>query len=401
MAELSPQLRTVAWGDVFPWLMLVRALRLATSAPLLATATVAVLLLPVGWRVAGLVPADAAAQPRSGIARWDDVAAAVEPQTPFTQVVDPRVVPRLRWPGSWREFVAPMLQVLPGGLQPLRHLFTRDASWGELGFFALGTLWNVLVWAFFGAIIVRTAVMQFGRDERVGLVDAARFAARRYWTFVGTPLFQLALVALLVLLCLPAGWLLRFDVGAFLVALVWIFVLLGGVLAAVVFVGLLLGWPLMWGASSAEEMGDVFEATQRSFSYAFGRPLHYAWYALVTLLVGSAAYVVVQWMAEVIVYLSFWLVSWGWGAASLDAVSTANPWRAVGWTMIEWLSQLVLTVASAFRYAYFWCAAGVTYLLLRRDSDKTEFDVVYVPEQPVRYALPPLTTDEAGVPGVE
>ena len=100
----------------------------------------------------------------------------------------------------------------------------------------------------------------------------------------------------------------------------WIFVLLGALLAAVLYVGVVVGWPLMWGALSTEEMGDVFEATQRSFSYTFGRPLHYAWYALVTLLVGSAAFVVVEWMAELIVYMSFWLVSWGAGSDALHAL---------------------------------------------------------------------------------
>ena len=77
-----------------------------------------------------------------------------------------------------------MLQVLARGVQPVRHLFDLDTSWSEWGYFALGTIWNILVWAFFGAIIVRTAVMQFGREERMGLVEAGRFAAggtRRSW----------------------------------------------------------------------------------------------------------------------------------------------------------------------------------------------------------------------------
>jgi hypothetical protein len=189
-------------------------------------------------------------------------------------------------------------------------------------------------------------------------------------------------------------------VGVFLAALVWIFVLLGALLTAVVFVGLLFGWPLMWAALSAEEMGDVFEATQRSFSYTFGRPLQYAWYTLVALLIGSAAFVVVQWMAELIVYMSYWLVSWGAGTDALRNLAGTGGWRSAGVGIIHSLEYLVRTAASSFRYAFFWCAAGAIYLLLRKDSDCIEFDVVHVPDQQVRYSLPPLTTDEAGVPGV-
>ncbi len=395
MSEQTQPLRSVEWSEVFPWLMLLRALRLATSAPLLLMATVAVLLMPLGWHAAALLLAEPAGQ---SVAQWpvNDVAEVAASRLPL-EMVSP---PQLTWPRSWREFTAPMLRVLPGGVQPVRQLFRIDASWRELGYFALGTLWNIVVWAFFGAIIVRTAVMQFGREERVGLVDAGGFAARRYLAFVGAPLFPLALTVVIVLCSIPVGWLLRFDVGVLLAALVWIFVLLGGLLAAVVLIGLLFGWPLMWAALSTEEMGDVFEATQRSFSYTFGRPLHYAWYALIALIIGSAAFVLVQWMAELVVYLSFWLVSWGSGSEALQALPGTDAWRFAGVGIIAWLSQLVLTVASSFRYAFFWCAAGAIYLLLRRDSDQIEFDVVHVPDQQVRYSLPPLTTDEAGVPGV-
>jgi hypothetical protein len=395
MSEQTHEIRSVAWSEVFPWLMLLRALRLATSAPLLLAATVGVLLMPQGWHAAALLLGEPAGQ---SVAQWpvNDVTEAAASGLPF-EIASP---PQLTWPRSWREFTAPMLGVLPGGVQPVRHVFRIDASWRELGYFALGTLWNIVVWAFFGAIIVRTAVMQFGREERVGLVDAGRFAARRYSAFVGAPLFPLALTVVIVLFSIPVGWLLRFDVGVLLAAFVWVFVLLGGLLAAVALIGLLFGWPLMWAALSTEEMGDVFEATQRSFSYTFGRPLHYAWYALIALIIGSAACVLVQWMAELVVYLSFWLVSWGSGSESLQALPGADAWRFAGVGIIAWLSQLVLTVASSFRYAFFWCAAGAIYLLLRRDSDQIEFDVVHVPDQQVRYSLPPLTTDEAGVPGV-
>ena len=62
MSEQTQQLRSVAWSEVFPWLMLVRALRLATSAPLLLVATVAVLLMPLGWHAAALLLGEPAAQ---------------------------------------------------------------------------------------------------------------------------------------------------------------------------------------------------------------------------------------------------------------------------------------------------------------------------------------------------
>ncbi len=399
MTAQTHELRQVAWGELFPWLMLVRALRLATSGPLLLVATVALLLLPLGWQLADLV-LDAPADPHTAALRTGDLDAVWVHPRRQAAVSELQTPPRLTWPGSGRALITPMLQVLPGGVQPVRYLFDIDRPWSELGYVALGTLWQVLVWGFFGAIIVRTAVMQYGREERIGLVDAARFVAGRYGAFVGSPLFALALMGVLVLGSVPVGWLLRWDVGVLVGALLWGFVLLGALLAAVLFVGLLFGWPLMWAALSTEEMGDVFEAMQRSFSYTFGRPLHYAWYALVALLAGSAAFVVVEWMAELIVYLSYWLVSWGAGFDALHQLAGTDGWRLAGVTIISGWEHLVRVVASSFRYAYFWSAAGAIYLLLRRDSDRIEFDVVHVPDQQVRFSLPPLTTDDAGVPGV-
>lgn len=394
MDEPASPLRQVAWCELFPWLKLWQALRLAASAPLLLTATVAVLLLPLGWHAAAFVceaPSETAAvvgpttlQPlASPIPAWR------EPAQPEWQV-----------PHSWRDFTAPMTDLLPGGVLPVRHLFQIDWSWSQLGYVLIGTVWNVLVWAFFGAVIVRVAVMQLGRGERVGLADAGRFALERYGSLAAAPFFPLLGVALLLLCGVPVGWLMRWDLGVLVFGALWGMVLLGGFLLAVLLIGLLLGWPLMWAALTTEEMGDVFEAAQRAYSYALGHPLRYAGYALVVVLTGSATFLAAQWLAEWVVYLSFWAVSWGTGAGAWQTFSgEPSPLRLVGVALITWWSQLPLAVASAFRYAYFWTAVGGVYLLLRRDADQIEFDSVYAPEAAPPFTLPPLSADAAGVPG--
>ncbi len=201
MSAQTGEIRAVAWSEVFPWLMIFRALRLATSAPILLVATVAVLLLPLGWQAAAHLAGEPAAQGP----HWVSIPAAYGPSVPSVDASHASAPPSLTLPGNWHEFVAPMCQVLPGGVQPVRQLFRIDASWNEWAYFALGTFWNFVVWAFFGAIIVRTSVMQFGRGERVGLVDAAQFAAKRYAAFVGAPLFPLAGVAVIVLCSFPSA----------------------------------------------------------------------------------------------------------------------------------------------------------------------------------------------------
>ena len=52
MSENRVELRSVAWREVFPWLVLVRVFRLAVSMPMLFLATVGVCLTPIGWYAA-------------------------------------------------------------------------------------------------------------------------------------------------------------------------------------------------------------------------------------------------------------------------------------------------------------------------------------------------------------
>ncbi len=396
MADEAGTVRSVAWGEIFPWLMIFRALRLSISIPMLFLATLGTLLMPLGWWGAGFVmPAGGRAVAAAAIS--DPLAQAIV-VPPKGEISSPTISV------SWRvgDLFNPMLTAVACLVAPLRQLLRYEIGWSEFCYYGLGGLWNLLVWGFFGGAITRIAVMRLGREEREGLLDACRFVRRRLLAFVGAPLFALSGIAIVAALVTPVGWLMRWDVGVLLASLLWVLVLVGGLTFAIIVLGLLLGWPLMWGALSAEEMGDVFEGTQRSYSYVFGRPLHYAFYMLITLVAGSIMYYVASAFAQLTVYGSCWAVSWGSGLEvwSGGGVEDSGP-ALLGMSMIASLNALVLSVAAAFRYSFLWCAAGAAYLLLRRDSDQIEFDNVYLEDEPTRYGLPPLTIDAAGVPGVD
>ncbi len=397
MAEPSRTLQAVAWNDLFPWLAIFRIFRLATSMPILLLATLALLIAPLGWRCAELLLTSEA----------------------FVEMPAEILTANRAWPGqqqAWlelqsdagvisaadRSLTAPLQAVFVHTVQPFAMLFSRALSFSQFNYFLLGSLWTLAIWSLFGGAITRIAAVRIGRNEREGMVEAVRFALRRFFAFFASPLFPLAGVLVVVIFSAPVGFLMRADIGVLLASLVWILVLVGGVVSTVLLIGLALGWPLMWGALAAEEMGDVFEASQRCYSYTYGRPLHYLFYALVALVFGSAGWWLVYYFADLVVSLSTWAVSWGSGNARLLEIAQAQTGVAgIGNTIIQVFQGLVLTVASAYRYAFFWCAVAVVYLLLRRDVDHTEMDEVYVQEEPQRYGLPSLTRDAAGVPGVE
>jgi hypothetical protein len=202
----------------------------------------------------------------------------------------------------------------------------------------------------------------------------------------------------------------RLDVGVLIAGLAWLFVLLGGLAMAILLLGALFGWPLMWGVISSEQHGDAFEAFSRSYSYTFGRPLHYLFYAVLAVVFGSLSWLVVYHISELVIVTGRLAAAWGAGperwrevmlsmqASVADGPSTITSLAIGGW-LIGSFESVVRTIATAFGYSFFWCQAAAVYLLLRRDVDQTEFDEVFVEREDRRYELPELKPVAAISPG--
>jgi hypothetical protein len=422
---------TVSWRDLCPWVILPRAFGAALHVPLLFLAIVALVITPLGWRASEFVfrpvkelPLDAApvefeTQPMLGNVvafnrSWPGSRSAYNP------LREGAVTPRDTVGSLWYTMSEPVM-VFDYFTLSFRNLFDVRLSLSQFAYFFFGGLWTLLVWGFFGGAITRMAAVQLGREERIGLVEAVRFAARKLVHYVVAPLAPLAVIALLTLFIVPLGWLLNLDVGVVLVGLIWFLVLLAGFVMAVLLLGLLFGWPLMWGTISTEG-SDALDAVSRSYSYVYQRPLHYLFYGAMAVLLGTLVWWLIAWFSQTIVDMSFWAASWGMGTERLDEifrVMIAPPTSEVppeflygpgveppstalriGTGLLAFWIGLVRTIAAAVGFAFFWCLTSAVYLLLRRDVDQTEFDEVYVEEEEDRYGLPPLTIDRAGVPTV-
>ncbi len=395
--------RSVTPRALMPLLLLTRALRLATTMPILLLALVGALIMPSGWWSAEwlLTEDDGSPEMQRIVEANHAWPSEAEPQ--------PGAPPwklRQAWmPQSWNEWVAPVTQPVTRLMRPVAHLFSFQTTFSQGAYLLVGTLWNLLVWALFGGAITRMAVMKLGRQEREGMFAAIRFAARRYTSLAGAPLFPLFGVLIAVIGATLIGLLMRFDVGMLLAALLWILVLISGLVVTVILGGLAFGWPLMWGAICSEEMGDVFEASQRCYGYTFGRPLHYLFYVVVACVMGAFGFLCVHWFAQAVLYFSYWNVSWGAGSDSLRRLApmgggTGSAAVESASFLIQFFHAMVMAMAGAFRYGFFWCATGAIYLLMRQANDRTEFDDVYVGGHRVEGQLPELTTDADGVPGV-
>jgi hypothetical protein len=371
--------RRVAWREICPWLILFRCFRMSISLPILSFATAGCLLTPLGPMIASPLFLDSTTEPATWMPHPDGIRSFIDEPTRtsigITSMSDP-----IRF--VYSHFTS-----------PFRAAFDRHNTTRETAYHVFSGLWHVAVWAFFAGAITRIAAVQFGREERVDLREALRFATKQYWWSCAAPLFPLfgvllaaAPIALLGLL------LMRFDVGVVLAGLLWPLVLIGGLIMTVLLLGLLAGWPLMWPTISSEEHGDAFEAFARSFSYVFQRPLHYMLYFLVALVFGAVSWLLVSAFSEALVELCLYAASWGASSERIDQITTGENGGVLwaGSWLVRTFNALVRTVATAFHFSFFFCASTAIYLLMRRDVDQSDFDEVFVEDQHDRFTLPPL-----------
>ncbi len=403
----------VDWERLFPWLVLFRTFKVAASGTVLFVATCGAIATPIGWRLLSpLKPVEveqarqsepAAAEPKSGPAagrsarvppaksslwRRHDFAAFPWQELPGRADLSQAREAIFEGPGQMARM--PIRLALPWGT-----VLIERTDWRTIFYLGLGSLWTIAVWGFCGGVITRIAVVQLGRCERVGLMETIRFVIRRPAYFLSPLLPQVAFVVAIVV-GMIAGVLMRLGVGVLLVGLLWPLVLIFGLLCTIITIGLAFGWPMMWCVASAEQNGDVFEATQRSYSYAWERPLRYLFYAAVAFLFGCLSWIVVRWFTLGVVHFSEWSVAWGASWDRMAQIEAANEGiTSVGWRIASAWNALVVSVAVGFSYSYFWTAYSAIYLLLRHDIDeRVPLDQIYMPDETERYELPPLTVEE-------
>jgi len=406
VADQLVTLRAISWRDCCPWLIIARAFRLAISLQLLTFATLGVLLAGFGWLVLGELLVTG--MERNGTVAPNTISFhSTKDYLPRGSIPPPPAIctPHSAWRaladgpvyGVWGRLNAPYGFLLAAG----------SIGWRGTVYALGGAFWTLAVWSWFGAAISRSAALQLTVDERPLLSHLFSHCAAKFASHLMAPILPLLLVTgLTIVLFATIGVLAQWDASLWIAGILWGPALVLAFTMAVVLLGLSVGWPLMWATISSEGT-DAFDALSRSYSYPFQRPLHYLFYTLVAAVVGALGWFLVYHVADWVIHLCSWGASWTAGWSRIAEITqptgegSASPAAGRAGTLLVacWIG-LVRTIATAFTYSFFWTSTTAIYLLLRYDVDRTEMDEVHLTPQDETYGLPPLSTDEAGVPRV-
>jgi hypothetical protein len=395
MAEEHTRIRQIAWMELFPWLGLVRAVRLAFAPRMLILAALGLVSTMVGWQAVGWIFRDS----EDVAIKLQIAAQSMWPVNHFDTEPPPRTL------GLLDPFNSPAKIPWNDLSEPFRDLFVGKVTLSSFTYMSLCGIWALLVWSLFGAAISRGAALWFAREDKLNFRRSLAWGVKRWPSYFGGPIFPLLGVVIAVIPIAILCLLLKAEFGVVIVGIIWPVVLLCGLFLAILLVGLLFGWPLMWPTVSAEGT-DSFDALSRSYSYTYQRPVHYLFYAAVAGILGMLAWIVVVIFANGVITYSFWAASWGSSADRMIDIQTAmNDPEAggmfgVGSHAIGFWVRVVQYLAIGYLFSYFWCAATYIYFLLRQAVDATELDEVAVEEEQERHGLPPLAGEPGTVPQV-
>lgn len=397
MTESRNPLRAVAWAEIFPWLKLAKCPRFALSAGMIVIAMIGLLATHVGISVIGMIFSNVGDNGLSQSIREQAIGPWTWAKVP---VIDP--------PGDigrLSEFLFLPLTYAQHLMKPFVTLFSWNVSFYHFVYSLLCAAWEIVVWSICGAAITRSAALFLTREEKISPVAAIKFGFRRWTSYVGGPVLPVVCAMLIAIPLAIMGLIAKSNFGASLVAVGWPIVIVLGFLLAMLLIGLMFGWVLMWPTISVEGT-ESFDAMSRAYSYTYHRAGRYLFYAGFALFCGVLAIFAVQLFAYMLMYLGQWGLSWGATEErmlELNRVSRPDDpslLRFPRW-IIALSTDLIHLAVMGYVASYFWTAATAIYLLLRKDEDGAEVEEIFIEPEGDSFGLPTLKKDAAGVPLVD
>jgi hypothetical protein len=260
--------------------------------------------------------------------------------------------------------------------QALESLTLRRAA-----YLLFNTLAVIGVWSFIGGCLARRSIQEFGTRITAPWSDTVSLVRSRWISLAWSTAMPIALILMCCLIPLILGWLSNIPflgpwvAGLLMIPLVLMSLGVGWCAAVTLF-----GFPLSVAAIVSEKNADAFDGVSRSAAYAFQKPA--------TLIL---AVIVAEWLGHfagglvsVAVNTGFSILQAAFNLGSLRDLTGQG-------TMLDGLfAGFVPWIVTAFGFSFFWTASSAMYLILRREVDHTEFDMIDMDAPGLPKALPPL-----------
>jgi len=258
-----------------------------------------------------------------------------------------------------------------------------------------------LVWALLGGVMSRMAAIHATRNERVSVRQALGFAKAKWGWFVLTPLIPPILAAMVAVVPIAMGLAFFNLPGLDILGGALFFIpLICGMIITFLMLLLAASGPMLYPAIAIEGT-DAFDAISRSFGYVLGRPWRWLFYNLVALVYGAIVYLIVGVVIYGVILVTqkcVGLLVFTQTADGVNRFTAILPPPRVGqlpeaaqWSQLGALAKtasglvygwvyLTALLLAAFAVGFFVSVNTWVYLLLRRSTDGTEFDDIFIEE---------------------
>ena len=388
----------IRWSQALPWWILFRAAGSAFAPTVILLATLGSLATWSGWSLAdrmqladvrgandaagAIIDSDLVLEPMKDPAgglilpsATGDLSSRSSAIAPSRQAMPALSIVLNRLPQS----VLNILQLVSLPFNPTASLQQTVGALARIG-------WFILVWSIFGTAITRHVSLKLVGEEAPGLFGSIWYGTRKWLAAFNSVAFVLLGIVALSIPGALLGLFMRSDFGLVVAGVLWPLMLAGAVVLAILAVGIVAGWPLMVAAVGVER-GDSFQAISTAFSYLYQRPLHYAFYGFVALVVLLPSLAAAGIFADATSSLAFWATSYGMGHARTAVVlegirigPQGAPLACWGIEALRFWTRGLESLLSSFAGGYFWAVVTAAYLLLRYDVDGTELDEVVLDE---------------------
>lgn len=317
------------WIDIFPWLRLIRVLRVVGSPPLIGVVAIALAIWKLGI---SLIAQDAL------FPEVPETAATVNQQASFLAAYVEHLNPASVFHGD------------------------QEIVWWKT---LLGICWSVFVWTPIAILLSRQGGLLTAGRPLMPLPASISHALSRTLAGWLAAIVPLACIGVFACLISVIGWFsgiigeITWLNYLFAVAII-LFAVPSGLLAF----GANVAIPLSWGALANERDPDAMDSLSRGYEYLLRRPLQLVVYVLV----GGCIASIVSMLA-----LGVSITSIQINSSLLEFVDAANGMVVTSTNLLAHLPLVVLLTAS-------WSLLGGIYLLLRYDAGGQEVEDLWQPD---------------------